>query len=176
MQCPVLRAETELALARVTAAAGQLDKAATHLNAAQAHIGRDERPILVATIRLERAKLLTSSDPPAAVSEARAALALFERLAADRDADRARALLRTLGAPGRARTADLAGALGELSARETVVLDLVAQGLTNAEIGARLYISAKTAEHHVGRILTKLGVRSRTEAVAFAAAEAVSQS
>jgi DNA-binding CsgD family transcriptional regulator len=41
-------------------------------------------------------------------------------------------------------------------------------GLTNAEIGGRLYITPKTAEHHVGRVLTKLGVRSRAEAAALA--------
>ena len=60
--------------------------------------------------------------------------------------------------------------LDELTAREHDVLELLRQGLTNAEIGARLYISAKTVEHHVGRVLTKLGVRSRAEAAAVAAA------
>jgi DNA-binding NarL/FixJ family response regulator len=50
------------------------------------------------------------------------------------------------------------------------VLELVREGLTNAEIGERLYISPKTAEHHVGRVLTKLGVRTRAEAAAVAAA------
>ena len=48
------------------------------------------------------------------------------------------------------------------------VLELVCAGLTNAEIAERLYISPKTAEHHVGRMLTKLGVRSRAEAAALA--------
>ncbi len=44
------------------------------------------------------------------------------------------------------------------------VLGLVRRGLTNAQIGERLYISPKTAEHHVGRVLGKLGIRSRAEA------------
>jgi len=53
------------------------------------------------------------------------------------------------------------------------VLALIGAGLTNAEIGQRLYISAKTAEHHVGRVLAKLGPRSRTEAAAHAARSGV---
>ncbi len=54
------------------------------------------------------------------------------------------------------------------------MLALIGAGLTNAEIGQRLYISAKTAEHHVGRVLAKLGLRSRTEAAAHAARSGVS--
>jgi DNA-binding NarL/FixJ family response regulator len=50
------------------------------------------------------------------------------------------------------------------------VLALLAEGLTNAEIGARLFISAKTAEHHVSHVLAKLGVRSRAEAAAVGVA------
>lgn len=56
------------------------------------------------------------------------------------------------------------------------MLALLGHGLTNAEIAGRLYITPKTAEHHVGRILAKLGVRTRAEAAAFAAAEAFSPS
>ncbi|MDP9442249.1 MAG: helix-turn-helix transcriptional regulator, partial [Actinomycetota bacterium] len=69
-----------------------------------------------------------------------------------------------------------AAAVAALTAREQQVLALLREGLTNAEIGERLFISAKTAEHHVGRVLTKLGVRSRAEAAAVAAAASPSAS
>lgn len=51
-----------------------------------------------------------------------------------------------------------------LTARETDVLRLLAEGLTNKQIAAALYISEKTAEHHVSHILGKLGVTTRTAA------------
>lgn len=54
----------------------------------------------------------------------------------------------------------------KLTARETEVLQLVAAGLTNKAIGAQLAISANTVKYHVNTILSKLGVQSRTEAVA----------
>ncbi len=55
-----------------------------------------------------------------------------------------------------------------LTARERQVLALVAQGATNRQIGASLYMAEKTASVHVSRILAKLGVRSRTQAAAVA--------
>ena len=55
-----------------------------------------------------------------------------------------------------------------ISPRERQVLALVAEGATNREIGAALFMAEKTASVHVSRILSKLGVRSRTEAAALA--------
>jgi len=57
----------------------------------------------------------------------------------------------------------------DLSGREKEVLVLVAQGLTNREIAAKLVISENTARNHVSRILEKLGLTRRSEAAAFAA-------
>jgi DNA-binding CsgD family transcriptional regulator len=66
--------------------------------------------------------------------------------------------------PRRPRRATLANP-GRLTGRELEVLRLLAQDLRNADVAARLHISAKTVDHHVSAILTKLGVTSRREAV-----------
>jgi DNA-binding NarL/FixJ family response regulator len=96
--------------------------------------------------------------------EARQALRTFEDLGATQDADQAAAFLRALGVAGRTGPKQL----GELSKREVEVLRLLGEGLTNAEIAARLYISTKTVATHAGDIFAKLQLRNRAEAAAFA--------
>jgi DNA-binding NarL/FixJ family response regulator len=65
-------------------------------------------------------------------------------------------------------TAELAGGLEVLTERETEIVALVAHGLSNDEIAARLVLSPLTAKTHVNRAMTKLGARDRAQLVVFA--------
>ncbi len=161
---PYLGALGAAARARVCVASGQGDARACW-HEAMSMFASAGMPAEVATVRLESARVAAADRPTVAVAEATAALRVFDELGDRRRADEATALLRTLGAAGppgpKRRT--------ELTRREDEVLDLLGHGLTNAEIGDRLFISPKTVEHHVGRILSKLGLRSRAEAAAYLA-------
>ena len=92
------------------------------------------------------------------------------RLAADGGAMFSPSVTRTLieEFAGRAERSAPAPALDELTERETEVLRLLARGLSNRELADELVVSEHTAKTHVARILTKLGLRDRTQAVILA--------
>ena len=162
----LVRAFAERAAGRVCAAEGD-ERAAAHLKQALETLAAHSLPLEAGRARLELARAIGERSPDAAVAEAKLALAAFERLGASRDADAAAALLRELGAGGRAWPKGH----GTLTKRESEVLPLVAAGLSNADIAERLYISRRTAEHHVASIIAKLGLRNRAEAAAYAVRE-----
>ena len=115
----------------------------------------------------ERALALACGDQDEALLEA---LALLDGLGARLTAQRLRRQLRRRGhlrvprGPTRATAANPAG----LTSRQVEVLGLLAEGLTDAEIAARLSLSTKTVGHHVSALLAKLEVGSRRQAAAAA--------
>jgi DNA-binding CsgD family transcriptional regulator len=96
------------------------------------------------------------------------ALAVFERLGAEPWAERARGELRATGGP--TGSAAPAIATDELTSQELQIALQVAQGRTNREVAAALFLSAKTIEYHLGSIYRKLGIRRRTELAGVLAA------
>lgn len=70
--------------------------------------------------------------------------------------------------PARGETPSASDTLDSLTPREREVLTLVARGISNTEIAERLYVSEATVKTHVGRILTKLDLRDRVQAVVLA--------
>jgi DNA-binding CsgD family transcriptional regulator len=161
---PRAEAEAELARGSVRAAAEDPVAARGHLERSLGLFVRLRMPHAAARAHLALARAIAGTDRDAAVQEGRQALRTFEDLGATQDADRAAAFLRSIGVAGRTGPK----LLGELSKREVEVLRLLGEGLTNAEIAARLYISTKTVATHVGNIFAKLQLRNRAEAAAFA--------
>ena len=111
-------------------------------------------------------------DQATTADEAESAAASFHELGAKFALGRAQTFLVALqGPPGEEDTVAPSAAqpLGGLTLRETEVLRLVAQGLTNAEIASLLCLSGHTVHRHVANILTKLDAPSRAAATAWAA-------
>jgi ATP/maltotriose-dependent transcriptional regulator MalT len=158
-----LSAHAALAQGRVAAADGRSEAASRHFEEALKCFAQLALPLESARARLEFARATTPTQPALAIAEARAALSALDRLGASADADLAAALLRSWGSGGRS----VPRSTQVLTRREQEILGLLGDGLSNQEIADRLYISRKTAAHHVSNLLSKLGVRNRVEAAAY---------
>jgi DNA-binding CsgD family transcriptional regulator len=89
-----------------------------------------------------------------------AAHEMLERMGMAAFAERARRELWATGETTRKRSVE---GHGELTAQELQIAKLARDGLTNPEIGIRLFISARTVEYHLGKVLRKLGIASRSQ-------------
>jgi DNA-binding NarL/FixJ family response regulator len=118
--------------------------------------------------RLVAGRALLAGDRDAGIAQLLAAGEQAIRCGAPRVDDEARRALRRAGVRvGRGgRRASGTEGLAALSTREREIAELVAHGLTNREIGARLFLSEKTIETHLTRVFQKLGLRSRTQVAA----------
>ena len=109
---------------------------------------------------------LLKTTPPEALADAVRACAAGDTLLAP---SVTRRLVETfVRRPPPRRPEEVLPALADLTPRELEVLRAVARGLSNAEIGAQLYMAEATVKTHVTRILTKLGLRDRVQAVVLA--------
>jgi DNA-binding CsgD family transcriptional regulator len=157
-----IRAAVGYADAIAAGRAGHADVAARHFadaDAALAHLPWWNR--LLRLFALEGAVVDGWGDPVPAL---RADLAAHEAAGAEALARTCRDLLRTAGAPTRSRgRVDPVLRARGITAREAEVLALVAAGLTNAEAAQRLFLSRRTVETHVARLLAKTGATDRSE-------------
>jgi DNA-binding CsgD family transcriptional regulator len=91
----------------------------------------------------------------------RTAHGMLEAMGMEAFAERARRELQATGETARKRTA-VTGRDEELTAQEAQIARLARDGLSNPEIGARLFLSPRTVQHHLGSVFTKLGITSRS--------------
>jgi len=160
-----LDATVALARGRVAAARGEVDEAIVELERGLRVLGPHGWPLIAAELHHALAVVLAGRDVPSAVTEARAALATYSSVGAHQ-AQEVQSLLHRLGV-----AAAVVPSTGPepLTNREREILGLLGEGMSNPQIAQRLVISRKTAEHHVGAILRKLHLRSRSEAALYAA-------
>jgi DNA-binding NarL/FixJ family response regulator len=165
-----LRAAVLAAEGTVAAALGHQDAARRSLEDAVDLFAASGAPFELARVRLDLAAVLGALGRDAAArGEIVVALKTFRTLRAGGEAARAEAMLARLRSARPVVSAGASGGpLSGLSRRELEVLALVAEGLTNHEIGQRLVLSEHTVHRHVTNILRKLGLPSRTAAASLA--------
>jgi len=124
----------------------------------------DQDEYVYAALRAGASGFLLKSAPPRELAGAIRTVAAGEALLAPEITRRMIEEYVRRPRPGAARPAEL----GALTARELEVLGLIAEGRSNAEIAAALFLSEPTVKTHVTRILAKLQLRDRVQAVVFA--------
>ncbi|MFE2665419.1 helix-turn-helix transcriptional regulator [Streptomyces mirabilis] len=149
---------------RAEALLAEPDDAERHFTAALADPAGDQWPFERAQVRLDYAEWLRRRRRAV---EARpllaAALEVFERLGTRPWTDRTRAELRAAGVTPASAPADSADSLAELTPQQLQIARLAAAGLTNREIGERIFLSPRTVGFHLYRIFPKLGITSRAQ-------------
>ncbi|MER6526177.1 AAA family ATPase [Streptomyces sp. NPDC001508] len=147
-------------LHRAAALLTDADDAETHFRAALADSTTGCWPFERAFARLDFGEWLRRRRRTAeARPHLNAALECFQRLDARPWTDRTAAELRAAGAPA----ATAATPASELTAQERQIAELAAQGLTNRDIAARLYLSPRTVGYHLHKIFPKLGIHARAQ-------------
>lgn len=162
------RAAAGRAQALVTLAEGDLTRAAELALKAASDASAAGATLEMARDRLVAGRALLSGDRDAAIEQLKDARALAARSGAPRVEEAALFELRRAGVRvgrGGARAPGAEGLSG-LSTREREIAELVAEGLTNREIGGRIFLSEKTVETHLTHVFQKLGVRSRAQVAA----------
>ena len=161
---PPIRARAVLARAQLALALADPAAAVACLQEGLAALHGEHWSLLAAERHLHLARALAATRPLAAAGHARRALSVYGPIGAPQRLE-AQRLLEELGA-GEAACPD---PLDVLTGREREILRLLAQGRSNPQIADGLFISPRTVEHHVGAILRKLGVQTRSEAAVYAA-------
>jgi DNA-binding NarL/FixJ family response regulator len=124
-------------------------------------LASDSRPFDLARIQLLYGEHLRRDRHRAASrAQLRAALEGFERLRAEPWAERARGELRASGETARKRDPST---IDQLTPQELRIARLVAEGLSNKEIAAQLFLSPRTIHYHLRNVFAKLGITSRTQ-------------
>ena len=148
--------------ARMASRAGQPDRAVDLFEAAIATFGPDDPFLDRALLHHAYGQLLSAQGSRrAAVDHLRAARDLLDSVGAEPFVARVDADLAATGLHGGTRSSTRSTL--DLTDRERNVAFLVAQGLTNPEVAAQLYVSRKAVEYHLSNIYAKLGVRGRRD-------------
>jgi DNA-binding NarL/FixJ family response regulator len=173
-----IRAMARLAAARIAAHKGAYESALDELDTALTLLMHRDRPLLAAQVRLELARVLASAgQETSARLEAEASLSTFGKLGAAPDFAAGQQFLEVLRRSaalalqeGRVTKHRLSAAVSEkLTRRESEVAQVVAEGRTNREIAERLFLSVRTVESHVDRVLGKLDFHTRSQLAAWVA-------